>query len=59
MVYGIPKGGRGRRWYIAHSLSNTIATVWAMQVERGNIEDESLLHRSLEVKQYLVKANLG
>ena len=42
--------------YVAQWYCIILATVWAMQVEEGQQTDDSILHKSLEVKEYLVKA---
>ena len=43
--------------YHAQTSCTTIATVWALQVG-GQWNDEWLIHKSIEVNESLVKANV-
>ena len=42
--------------YLAQSSCNTSAIVWALQVEGGGCNDDWLVHKIVEVNEYLVKA---
>ena len=60
ILYGVwhTKGGVGGS-YIAQSSCNNVMIVWAMQIATGEglEKDDSLVHKSFEVNEYLVKAD--
>jgi len=57
-VYGIHKGEVEGVAYIAQKSCNTIAIVVGNAGGRGEYRDDLFVHKSLDVNEYLVKANV-